>query len=259
MINRILKVLCLCICCSWAFNVHSENNHEWNQISLLGDSMTWIGGDSCQNNTGWTYYLKRSGLTDKIDVYARSGATWTNTVTTKCDTAFYSELLHDDNVIINQALRLCGRVKSGSAEIPDLIVIYAGANDAWFSNRRPDIFDISKTACTSLPTSLSGSVEYVCKLLKRSFPDTNILLVTPLEMTKTDVETIARVSNIIEATANKCGVSVYRADKNVPIRRTDELKQLHYTKDGVHTNPEGARLLADYLIEAIRQNLEARR
>lgn len=230
-------------------------------VALLGDSMTWIGGDSCQNDTGWSYYLKRSGLADRIDVYARSGATWTNTLSTKCDTAFYSEVLHDDNVILNQALRLCGRVKSGVSGQPDMIVLYAGANDAWFFNRRPGIFDESDSLSDGygLPTSLKASISYVCEMLRSRFPDAPLLLVTPVEMTKTEVETVTKVSDIIEKVASDYGADILRADKVVPIRRDDELSGFRYTKDGVHTNPDGARLLAEYIIEAIRQNLEARR
>lgn len=231
--------------------------------------MTWIGGDSCQNERGWSYHLKKSGIVDRIDVYARSGATWTNTLFTSPDTEYYTELLDAKNVILNQALRLIESVKTDDSAKPDLIVIYAGANDAWFCNRFEDMFATSGEIRVpehdsnefffSIPTTLEGSVRYACSLLKSAFPKASLMLVTPVEMTKAEVETVTKVSEIIEKAGLECGASVVRADKIVPIRREDELKGYHYTKDGVHTNPEGARLLAGYIIEAIRQNLEARR
>lgn len=230
-------------------------------VALLGDSMTWIGGDSCQNDNGWSFHLKHSGITSTIDVYARSGATWTNTEHTRSDTAFYSEVLHDDNVIFNQALRLTERVKSGTSPAPDMIVIYAGANDAWFCDRRAEIFDetLYDEDSEKLPVTLAGSVRCVVRMLKEEFPDAAMVMVTPAEMTKTDVATVRRVGDIIETAAVDYGVAVVRADRDVPIRREDELKKFRYTKDGVHTNPVGARLLAECIIDALRQNLDARR
>lgn len=266
--NNNLKVLYLCICCL-TLNVHSANLCDFNHIALLGDSMTWIGGDSCQNDTGWSYHLRGSGLADRIDVYARSGATWTNSMFTTPNTAYYSELLSPDNVVLNQALRLIESVKTGKSAKPDMIVIYAGANDAWFNHRFTEMFDASGEITVpdldsadfffSIPVSLEGSIRYVCEILKSRFPDASLLMVTPTEMTKTDVETVTKVSDIIEKVASDYGADVLRADKVVTIRRDEELRGFLYTKDGVHTNPDGARLLAGYIIEAIRQNLEARR
>ncbi len=239
------------------------------KIALLGDSMTWIGGDSCQNPTGWSYYLKQSGVAETIDVYARSGATWTNTSNTYPDTSFYSEILHDNNVIFNQVLRLLADSKDTK---PDCIIIFAGANDAWFSSRRPGIFDsnssdepIASTKsdlsthynedCSilnrlpkALPTSLHSSVTFVCDMLQQSFPSTRVILVTPLQMSKVPVEDILKVSDIIETSGESKGCVILRADKKAGILHEVESKSPKYTYDGVHTNPEGARLVADFLL-----------
>lgn len=225
------------------------------RVALLGDSMTWIGGDSCQHDKGWSHYLKLNRDSLKIDVYARSGATWTNTSATKPDKDAYSEVLDNDNVVFNQVLRLLDDAACSPEKQPDLIIIFAGANDAWFAPRRPGIFnpDISlgvpaKEAAPSACTSLASSVMLGCSLLQESFPEAEIVLITPLEMSRTSVARVAKVGDIIEATGDKLGLKVLRADKNVGIRHDIESKTRRYTSDGVHTNAAGARILADYIL-----------
>lgn len=222
-------------------------------LALLGDSMTWIGGDSCDQKRGWTSHFKSAADSlCRIDMYARSGATWTNTSTTKGDPNAYSEVLDDENVIFSQVVRLIEASNNNPAKRPDVILIYAGANDAWFASRRPGIFNDSiRFEEDSLPsscTSLSSSIELSCSMLKKAFPTARIVLMSPVEMSRTSVARINHVGDIIERTGQKAGVEVLRADKNVPIRHSVEKRKFKYTTDGVHSNPAGAKLLADYIL-----------
>lgn len=224
------------------------------KIALLGDSMTWIGGDSCQNETGWSHVLNRSGIASEIDMYARSGATWTNTSATRRNPQHYSELLHDDNVIYNQAIRLIERADTSDCT-PDIIILFAGANDAWFVAKRPGIFENKSPAVkydfATDPgdvTSLAGSITLVSDLLMKRFPESVLLFVTPLQMSKTDAETIFKVSDIIEKTASEKGWNTLRADKDTDIRHEEEAKSPKFTYDGVHTNAVGAKKLGEYIL-----------
>lgn len=232
-------------------------SHSAGNIALLGDSMTWIGGDSCQKPNGWSHVLKKSGIADTICVFARSGATWTNTNATKPDISFYSEILHDNNVVYNQALRLIEIVKKNKELTPDCIIIFAGANDAWFSLRRPGIFNsqhtpedfkFSEETDVSEITSLSESVMLVCDMLQSYFPLSSYVIVTPLQMAKVSAEEIFQVSDIIEMSALSRGCTVLRADKNVEICHDIEKTTPTFTYDGVHTNAEGARLVGEYIL-----------
>lgn len=240
------------------FSPIQASTAEMNRFALLGDSMTWIGGDDCGKETGWSHILKESGLADKIDIYARSGATWTNTASTRKDTELYTEVLHDDNVVYNQAIRLILDSDS-TLTSPSTIIIFAGANDAWFSNRRPGIFSKAEKECSytlstppSEATSLFSSVALTCDLLQNRFPDSEIVLVTPLEMSKTDAETIHKVSDIIEEAGKNRGCHVIRADRESGILHEEELSKPRYTYDGVHTNPEGARLVGDLIVKKLQ-------
>ena len=233
-------------------NTSSSNSPK---IALLGDSMTWIGGDSCQNATGWSHILKESGIAGKIDVYARSGATWTNTKSTKRNPEHYTEVLHDDNVVYNQTLRLIDNADN-SNENPDIIVLFAGANDAWFATKRPGLYskedtNIKYTLNTDPAnvTTLEGSINFVSELLSKRFPNTSLLFITPVQMSKTDAETIFKVSDIIDKTATQKGFYVLRPDKETAIIHEQEAISPKYTYDGVHTNPEGAKILGNYILK----------
>lgn len=169
-------------------------------------------------------------------------------------------MLDNDNVVYNQALRLISDVSNGRTGSPDCIVVFAGANDAWFSARRPGIFDEDKShldkkysidSQVSSATSLLSSVALVCDILQQSFPSAYFIIVTPIQMSKVSADNIFKVSDTIEKAAVSRGCSVLRADKYVDIRHEVESKKLKYTYDGVHTNPEGARLIAKYILPCL--------
>lgn len=256
-LSAVLFMLLGFIYCSATDQTSSSSRGQ--KFALLGDSMTWIGGDSCEKATGWSHILKESGIADSIGMYARSGATWTNTSNTTKDTSFYSELLHDNNVVYNQAMRLIEDSKNHIFDNPDHIIIFAGANDSWFADHRPGIFDSNLTdkvfdedtkPCSV--TNLYCSVLLVCDLLKKYFPDSNLTIVTPLQMSKVSAEDIHNTSDIIDAAATSRGCRVVRADKEAGITHDVEYKSPTYTYDGVHTNMVGAKLVGDYILRNIK-------
>lgn len=232
-------------------------------IALLGDSMTWIGGYNCEKNKGWNYYLRQAMPDKMINVYARSGATWTNTINTKGDIEFYSARLDDENVIYDQVLRLINDAENDNKKIPETIIIFAGANDALFSSSRPGLFNNSESLKNkdilhikpNEVLTLAQSVELGCRLLLNKFKNSEIILVTPTQMSKASPEDTQKVGDIIESVGSSLNIKVLRADKNVNIRHEIEKRKNHkYTYDGIHTNAHGARLIADYILENINNS-----
>ncbi len=135
----------LLLCASCTNDKKTENDYLSQQdIALFGDSMTWYGGALFELERGWSYHFFRSAQPKSLTTFARSGCTWTNNDSTKVDTEFYYGMVHDKNVIYNQVQRLILATGNGSAPTPDIILIYAGANDVWYGERRPNIF--SQTA-----------------------------------------------------------------------------------------------------------------
>ena len=229
-------------------------------VAILGDSMTWIGGDDCENPVGWTYYFKKELKPASIYIYARSGATITNTVNTHKDTQAFTKVLDDDNVIYNQAERLKEDLEAGKITAPDLVIIYAGANDAWFTSKRPGSYDTDLTGLgkigadvvPSQATSLGKSLALSVKIIRQILPLSRILIVTPLEMSKVSAEKIHNLSDAIETVASRLGCDVIRADREVDVRHSVEKRKFTYTKDGVHTNEKGAALLSESLSNYVK-------
>ena len=229
-------------------------------VVILGDSNSSIGGDSCDNETGWTKWFREIVEPASCHSYARSGATWSNTTKTIHNEKEKTAKLSDDNVIYNQICRLITAYDEERQPQPDIIIIAAGTNDAWFTKRRPHALDtvpaevlLRGDSLTSLPPSslltVGEAVVANCALIKSRFPTARVILLTPLQCTATTVERIRRVGDIIESCGKLLNIAVVRQDEVCPIRREEEIERHRYTTDGTHTNAVGAeangRILAD--------------
>ena len=232
-------------------------------IALFGDSMTWYGGDNCELERGWTYHFKRTANPKSITTYARSGATWTNTDSTIVDKKFYTGRLNDKNVIYTQIQRLIDSTEMGLAPRPDIIIVYAGANGCWYSDRRPGLFDTTAEQVLEADpysadiepnkvTTLAGSIRLGCDILHKNFPDAHVVLMTPMQMAPRSVDEVTRVADIIDSVGTGLGLTVLRGDKCVGIRHEIEKEKLTYTVDGVHTNPAGAKFIADFVAASLQ-------
>jgi len=233
-------------------------------VVLLGDSNTWIGGDECDDPRGWNCWFAREMNPGSIRSYARSGATWSHTVRTATDLREYSEVITDNNVVYNQVMRLTAAVDSGLQQTPDLIMIAAGTNDAWFPHLRPEEF--SRTAAEaasrdatellSLPPSkvlsLPEAVRYDLLILHSHFPDARIIAMTPIQSIKISDNMLTAVSEMIETAATAEGAAVLRQDLLCPVRSGSEMTCRRLTSDGTHTSAEGARLNALVICDFVR-------
>ncbi|MGN1263698.1 MAG: SGNH/GDSL hydrolase family protein [Prevotella sp.] len=250
-------------------------------VVMLGDSNTWIGGDSCNLAKGWNKWFRDEFAPASCRSYARSGATWTNTEATVCNTADYTEKLGDDNVVYNQINRLAEAVASGGQTVPDLIIIAAGTNDAWFSGKRPLAFSktadeafagtttakisshkagtadetagsdmTSRPACTIL--TLAESVIYGCTMLQKAYPDATIIVLTPLQSAAVPTDSISLAGDIMEGCCRRMGIGVIRQDGNDYINARLERRNRQLTTDGTHTNETGARHNARLIARSIK-------
>lgn len=150
----------------------AAGNHSQVDVVLLGDSNTWLGSDSCDSPKGWSKWFVEAFCPRSCVSYARSGATWTNTVNTTYNITEYTEVITDDNVIYNQVNRLVDAIGRHIQPVPELIIIMAGTNDAWFDSRRPNVWDSTadadlsdsvSVAAVSACTSLASSVRLACQ------------------------------------------------------------------------------------------------
>lgn len=239
---RLLAVACMAL---FSMLANADGN-----VVMLGDSNTWLGGDSCDRPQGWTKWFVDEYTPATCRSYARSGATWTNTVRTIRDVDEYTEKLGDNNVIFNQICRLAVAVSEGTQPVPDLIIISAGTNDVWFQSSRPGALDM--TADIAFTSDISGRspsdvltlaevVRYCCDILQKSYPEARIVLLTPLQTTAVGLDDICRAGDIIEDCARHLGLMFIRQDKDCCVMRAQELRRKQMTTDGTHTSEEGAR------------------
>lgn len=230
----------------------SKEGHPNVNVVLLGDSNTWLGGDNCDKPKGWNKWFKDKYAPATCKSYARSGATWTNTNVTKANLIENTGSISNDNVIYNQVLRLKEAVNKGVQTIPDIIIVSAGTNDAWFKNKRPGLYsksvdDVFKDNSFSTGksvnkvTSLAESVRYNIDIMREAFPNCKFVLLTPMQSTSVPTSEINKVSDIIESCAERMNVKVIRLDKESCVKRELEMRNKKYTYDGTHTSELGAK------------------
>lgn len=219
-------------------------------VAILGDSNTWIGGDNCDKPRGWNKWFKDAFQPATIRSYARSGATWTNTTATKRNTLENISVLGNDNVIYNQIERLKEAIDSGVQPQPQLILMMAGTNDAWFQKDRPKVFDVTAEEAFAIDNlkcrpisqiiSLAESVRYDCELLQAVCPQARIILLTPMQSAAAGRANITRAGDVIEDCGRLLHLSVIRLDQE-PVD----------TKDGTHTTELGAKHIGTYIAQEV--------
>lgn len=232
---------------------YAQSKHDSIDVVLLGDSNTWLGGDDCSGEKGWSHWFMMKFAPASCRSYARSGATWTNTSVTKYNVVENVGKISNDNVVYNQINRLKEAVKNGEQKSPRLILISAGTNDAWFKDKRPQVFaktvdvafqDMSQyitSRSVSSILTLAESVRYGCEMLMQAFPDAQIILLTPMQSTAVDAALIRKAGDTIEMCGKRMGVNAIRMDERCSVYQVRERVAKSRTYDGTHTSVDGAR------------------
>lgn len=247
--------------------VAQESNNQNINVVILGDSNTWLGGDDCSKPKGWNTHFKSFFNPASCVSYARSGATWTNTVLTVRNTDEKVGTITDNNVIFNQVCRLVDACSDSAQIVPDLILIACGTNDGWFQKKRPNLF--SKTVDEVFADSseikdkpvnemltFAESVRYNCEILKSEFPDCRIILMSPLQSTAVAMSTINKIGDILEECGKYLQISVLRQDKICCVKSSDEKVKKLNTYDGTHTSERGAKLNGEIIATEVENLLK---
>ena len=232
-------------------------------VVFLGDSNLWTGGKDNSDPHSWSYWLCKELSIKNSRNYARSGATWSHTRNTKPDVLSYEEKLSDNNVVFNQVLRLIKDARELRCPKPDYIFIMAGTNDAWFQNKRPQLFAESvqnvfnqKNKKHHQALSLARTIKLDCELLKKNFPECKIILVTPMFTTQASTNLISKVSDVITSCGKFLNANVIRLDTTDLINPIQEKDKRTYTLDGTHTNPAGAERVGIYIAKKLKRTIQ---
>ena len=256
-----------------SLNIKNTDKTNGLHCAILGDSITWLGGDNCDGtrsgylHRGWTEYFKNNTHFATIKSYARSGATWSHTANTEYDIIEDVSSLSDDNVIYNQINRLKAYTDNGGV-IPNLIIIAAGTNDAWYPNARPNATSVSANTAfldesgyitsrnVNTLTSIAEAMRYDVELLKTYYPECQVVILTPLQSTAFTAERGQIVGDIIEECSRYLACSFIRQDTKCCIYRAQENVSYYNTADGTHPSIVGAEKIGRVIANVIKGILQ---
>ncbi len=152
-------------------------------------------------------------------------------------------------------LCFCGRAYNVNPKA-DITVVYGGVNDYLHGNA-----PIGEWG-DATPATFYGAVRFIMTLLKERYPRQRIVFVTParcnyggmdMNYPSTDPRKIAdalpliEYVNIIKRTAEDFDIPVLDLYNTLPIDPYNDEEKTKYTKDGLHFNDAGHRILAAHL------------
>lgn len=234
-------------------------------VVIMGDSNAALAGEDNTSERGWTHWYKEEAKPLTCINYARNGATWTDNALTRLNLSNTLRGANNDNVIYNQVNRFKEAYKNGDQPEPRFIIIAAGTCDAWLERQRPEMYNMTVDKAFKTPvqdlmmkkahlvTSLAESVRFNCEILRESFPDATIVLLTPIETMLATEARNAKVSEIISECGKQLGIPVIRLDKECPIKCNEERIKKHYTTNGSDTSVEGAQMIAKKVLEKLAE------
>ncbi len=221
------------------------------EIVFFGDSIT------DQRMSKWWKALPFMLSFKNKTNYARSGATWSHTVSTPYNITDLNGATSANNVIWNQFNRMMSDISAGSISAPDVVIILAGTND--YSRPMGDVnrvFDWSISYSNLDPTderlqTVAGAIRYVCELLVKSFPTIRIILATPI-LRRDDNGNTMLVRNTIVECAKRMSIGII--DQTLE-SGFSPFNLPNLLIDGLHPNTDGGEVLARFLSGKIRSLL----
>lgn len=192
-------------------------------------------------------------VSEEYRCYAEPGARWT----------IVSQ--NTENIMSNQLKRLL-KDKDETGYYPNLITIMCGLNDATGCNtgscidsyRIDKIADInitewnSDSRYTPLRKTVYGSMRYVIECLKKHFPQSCIIIMTPQQTNNSNYKknTILRINEIIKIIARKNNIAIVDVYNECGINATNT--QIYLDEYQLHPNKDGEKLLKTYVENQIR-------
>ena len=216
-------------------------------VVLFGDSIT-----DTKVNGEWVKQIINYAKFNSLTNYGRGYCTFTFKNDTVENTTDISDSNIGNNVIWNQYNRMVKDINAGKIPSPDCIIILAGTNDAIQTKTIGDVDSVFNNSAQSTDvktlTNLCASVRYVCELIMVNYPNTQIILATPLQMKDYNRTSQAiLVRNAIISCANKMGIKTIDQTYESGIYAYAENVRPKFLSDGVHLTVEGGKKVAQFL------------
>ena len=216
-------------------------------VVLFGDSIT-----DTKVNGEWVKQIINYAKFNSLTNYGRGYCTFTFKNDTVKNTTNTGDTNTGDNVIWNQYNRMVEDINNGKIPSPDCIIILAGTNDAIQTKTIGEVDSVFNNSAQSTDvktlTNLCASVRYVCELIMVNYPNTQIILATPLQMKDYNRTSQAiLVRNAIISCANKMGIKTIDQTYESGIYAYAENVRPKFLSDGVHLTVEGGKKVAQFL------------
>ncbi len=236
------------------------------QYVFLGDSMTWLGGDDCDQPKGWTKWFADGLAVGECKSYARSGATLSNTPATKENLKENVGIISDYNTVYNQIRRMQEAIAAGTQPMPDVILVGAGANDAWFLKKRPGALKMTAVEAMLLDSArlvaspahaltIASATRQAILMLHHIAPQATIIFLAPNQSVSVPAGNLTKAADIIAEVCNEMEIDVIRQDLYGPISAEAEKRKKNLTYDGTHTSEAGGKALGEFLLKSVSEKL----
>lgn len=238
------------------YNINGEQlKSSLPNVVLMGDSIT----DNKDDNGWWVDIIREYVEFKSLTNYAVGCARWALDSNTKEDLTTHIHRVESWNVIWNQVNRLKKDVTNGTTPFPDAIIILAGTNDTVYS-QMGDVataFDGNSILDKQFAdiANVAQSIRYTCEYIKSLYPDTQIILATPLQRPGFDKKVWA-CRDIIMGCAKNLSLSVIDQTAECGIYSYSESVSPYHLSDGTHPTKEvGSRLVARFLANQLVQKI----
>jgi lysophospholipase L1-like esterase len=236
------------------------------RISEVKDSGTyygqhiWISGDSISAMNTWWNVFNTHAFAKSITNLAVSGATWRDKANTVLD-GNPTESSPSSNTISNQVQKLVNN--AGSYPVPDVVIFFAGLNDAYGTPYSADNIDqhyISDGAYIPLEDldrkNLAAAIRWSVETVRGLYPYAHVILVAPYQtaLGMRDYSIVSSIRDVIEASAIRLSTPFVDLLKNSGIYGPFESNgaQGRYLADGIHLNGEGRDLVGLRIFDVVK-------
>lgn len=218
-------------------------------INFLGDSITEGVGVEDINNNRYDNVIKKKASLAGVNNYGISG-------TRIAHQTQPSEKPRYD-------LCFCGRAYNMYSEA-DIIVVYGGVND-YIHGDAPFGSLTDKT-----PSTFCGGVEFLMNILSELYPKSQLIFLTPAHscyadtdeskpsnraVKLNDAKPLKAYVDVIEKKGTEHGIPVLNLYEKLPINPNNPQDKEKYTSDGLHFNDAGHAVIADLIIDFLRNEV----
>lgn len=251
-----------------------DNEEPASSISLYGKQLVAMGNSITAPSNSWAWVTARHfGM--ELTNLAVSAARWIDYPQTAVDTN--ASPIYDgdnsNNVISNQVFRflqmvvpegevipeadgkpfhsgtpspLTGQRKADSTFDPFLVIISCGTNDS-SNGIIGDIAELAQPYNKANRKNLYSSINWAVKVIRKYCPETQIILLTPIQRAPM-VDRLPLFVEAIQLAGEKLGCPTIDMYNESGITEAEESQGHKYLYDGLHPNAEGSRLMGNTVI-----------